>query len=485
VGVGGDVVANDLDTFLAPDSLDARLAALAELIRDKSIHEAAARPGFQEALDELGKNAADPGLPDSERLLALAALARTAAVVKALRPAMKERFRKVLREPLPPIGLLSDPDDRERVAAACGVGDPRWAVPYLAEAVVEERSAEKARGACASALLEHAGNAQQWLEAVQGPWETYCGASTLSSITTRAPRILAVLRRSLNTGSSEAGADFSTALKAFLRVAVPRGTELRAKGGGMRLIESVATTTHQVLRSSFSLAADAATYDPVRVVMAKFPDYERQRLVERSEPLRLLRRDLAEAILLLARAGMTDPKLYARLELLASPEGAREIAVRLGNDAPGLSAEVREWLITGRFTAQARAPAETAAGSASDDQRFASLLTTAQRLEGLVGPVRRDALEELEFSAPHLAGALEALLGQANQCAAEVSAFAKQRGLKLRDAVGDIIEFSALEYEMVGDGRGLRAVRVVLPAVFGQTKAGVPVVVRRGLCEPE
>jgi hypothetical protein len=63
--------------------------------------------------------------------------------------------------------------------------------------------------------------------------------------------------------------------------------------------------------------------------------------------------------------------------------------------------------------------------------------------------------------------------------------FCTRRGLRIRETIDDVVEYSPLDHEVVtGSPQGIRKVRVIEPVVEKINEAGVPSVVRKGLVEP-
>ena len=181
--------------------------------------------------------------------------------------------------------------------------------------------------------------------------------------------------------------------------------------------------------------------------------------------------------------GLTDDELYRRLVIATgSEERARESAVAIASTVTGLNEDVRRWLSGKpgrRESLLARESQELAA-----DEILGELLLELRSLSTHSSGVREDVLPEIQVVAPRLANSLSRLLGTADSAAGKMELLAARRALRTRGEIGAVVEYSALEHEMVGGFRpGVRHVRLLTPVVESVFRPEVPRIVRKALVE--
>jgi hypothetical protein len=209
-----------------------------------------------------------------------------------------------------------------------------------------------------------------------------------------------------------------------------------------------------------------------------------EEFAERSEASRLLARDIAEAIELLVRAGVTDDVLYSRLVVASgSEENARRTAKEILSRLPGLNEDLARWL--------SGAPMKRSSTLATEsqmlgvDEALADLMIDSARMKELAETISRDVLPEVAIMVSHAGGAMDRLIGLIRSTANAVEGVAHSRSLRVIGSVGDVVEFSPLEHEMAGGPRpGIRSVRVVRPGVDAPSGAGGRRIIRKALVEP-
>jgi hypothetical protein len=198
----------------------------------------------------------------------------------------------------------------------------------------------------------------------------------------------------------------------------------------------------------------------------------------------LLRSDISEALRLLVRAGITDDALFEKLvQAVGSPQAAREIARKIAEEVPGLPGHVQNWLLG---TAPRRdSSLATESQQRSVDEIIADLLIDSVMLSEKAETAERDVLPEIMVVVPRLANSMVSLVRQCESTLQTLRYIAEKRSLRVRGKVGEEVDFSPLEHEMVGGPvPGVRRVRVVRPVVEAMSHDGVARIVRKGLVEP-
>ena len=137
----------------------------------------------------------------------------------------------------------------------------------------------------------------------------------------------------------------------------------------------------------------------------------------------------------------------------------------------------RAWRSCG--TGSPAAKREVAPGPDFDAVEESSLRSLDQAIADAL--VKRDVVDRLA------GGTADAVSGNLALVRTRIYAFkdmATARGLELHDASGDLVEYSALDHELIGGARlGVRRVRVVQPQVRAREASGRFRVVRKALVE--
>src|SRR5439155_4611298 len=122
------------------------------------------------------------------------------------------------------------------------------------------------------------------------------------------------------------------------------------------------------VRARFSLATEPATYEALAVAAGWLPHRAWPRFVQKSAACALLVRDLRESLTVLAKQGQTDTRIFLHLvAATGSQDEARRVATDVAQRVPGLSTDVREWLIHGQRVSSSASHARDSLASLSRD----------------------------------------------------------------------------------------------------------------------
>ena len=456
-----------------------------ELISAKIIPKHADDPRFQQAWRRFVAWSADSSLPDTERLLAIAEVVRTAQVVKRLQTKLRADLAPALALQLPPPGLLQEADDRLNLARALSVIDAPWVTSYLARAIVEEEQGEKARVEFASSLFRRSKSLSTLIGSLANAMEAVSPATEApgDTLSRRIIRIIAALRSHLAESELEAGEDLGQAIRSLVeeplkRVGIPREDKV-----AIELTRELVLFLHEIVRSRFSVASDTALFDVLKFCRrlqssSSWPDELRM-------PLDLLVKDVSEMLVLLGRQGVRDQALMDQLEVLCnSPERARGVGRELAQKHADLSEDVRTWLELGRVRA-VRAFNEVAVEALAHeaDGAIGLALDEARRARESIDGVRADVLDALQVYEPALKAALEDALNRAVAAAVRLEHAARKRNVDLLGRAGEEVDFSPKFFDLAGARSGVRAT-VRRPAVVRMRPDGTPgEVIVKGVCE--
>jgi hypothetical protein len=476
----------DLGTFLSGYSPKERVAALGRLAGTPSqIHLLVKDPKFDLALQSLLESVGPSG-EEKTRLLAVAYVSKLAAVIKSRRKMFNDWLERALKEPLPPLTRLQDPDERAYVANACGVAAMVWCRQYLAIGAVNEESAENARLECLKSLISSCPDLETAVGELLRAWptEAFETSSPAESAGRRMRRLFSGLRRAIAASSKEPGRNVGGVLaeltrSVFDKYGVPREQSVRRD-----LAEETLAVVHELIRSRFSLATDAPTFHPLQPVRGWMDEYRWKLFAASSKSAKAVASDLLEAITILAKQGKTDDVLRSYFDIAEGSRGeADKVLANFAHEAVGLSEDVRSWFLRKETTARRISPASglaTESQTARENAMLADLLVDAEDLFVSGKELAQTQGGRADGSAEDLRRYFT--LGTA--LADAVRSFARRRQLELRGRKGDLVEYSAVEHELIGGERlGVRTVRIVRPAVAQLEGAIVRTIIRRALVE--
>jgi len=476
----------EIEAFAAAGTVEESARSLIPLVKQKKLHSAAKSPVFQEGLQKLAAFASD-NANEHNRLLAVATLARIGRIVKPVRKKLSQLLSKALTEPLPPLGLLNDPDDRFAVISTWRVAPAEWWAAYLATAVVEqENTAERVRSESIQGLLAISSDLVSAMGQLRGALLSlrFDTADPSTSTGRRFHRVLSTLRTFYSQEPIEPGHNAGVVLakwinETFRGVGPPIDAETKTQ-----VAEESARLVHELVRARFSLATAPTTYAVIDTLHSWYKPHEWARFAEKSPALLLLRNDISEALKLLIQAGITDDNLFEKLvQTVETPKKAREIGRKLAEETPGLPDPVRRWLLGS--AALKESPLATESQQRSVDEIVADLLIDTLRLSEMAEATQRDILPEIGVVAPRLADPMVEFVRQCQRTLHGLKYVAEKRSLRVRGKTGEEVDFSPLEHEMLGGSQpGVRRVRILRPVVEAASPDGVPRIVRKGLVEP-
>ena len=451
-----------LEGFLTASSAKDQLSVVVEMTKQKVLVRLGKTPEFWPGVLTLAKRVGS--LNEDERVAAITALARIASSVRSRRDAVNALLATRIQQPPVAIATLSAPEDRAYVVAACRAGRQDWAGPFYARLVVVEEHAEQTRNDAAKGLIENTVDFASAIQLVFGELRSlkFDTEHPSNSLAKRLRRVLSAIRGAcaeLNPLPGEsAGRRLAFNLESLFRsVGPPTSASRKAV-----LIET-ADLVHELVRSRFSQATIAETYEVLMVIRKWYDAAEWEAVVSEVESLKRVARDLTEALSLLARAKVTDDRLMSVLPVVTgSVSTASALRQTVASQVTGLAEEVRAWL-SGRQSKKRSGAAEESQLRHADGY-VADLLVRVWKQRSAEGPqpnpIPNDVIETIE-------------------------ALARSRSLAIASDAGDIVEFSALEHEIIGGFvAGLRHVRILEPSVRSVFADGRERTVRKSLVVP-
>ena len=462
-----------------------RRAALTALITAKVLPKQADDPAVADGRAHLLAQVFALDAAPEHRLLSIAECIRLGQVVKRWAPEIAEQLRPAFAEELPSMQLLSDADDRLNLARACALMSSAWLPSYLAKAIAEEETGEKARAEMLAALLARSPDLAAALRQLAGAFQALRPNTEEPGETAarRLARTLVALRSALLEVELEAGDEPGKALYEMLALPLSVLGKPQTEKVQLDLVREALLTVHDIVRTRISVVADPQMYSVVA--------YCRRLLGSTSwpkgltSPLERLITDVSEALILLGRQGQCDQTLLGQLDVLCShPERARALARDLAKKHPELPEDVRDWLERGRIRA-VRPASESAieAAASNADESIGLALQAARRARAMRDNLHEPLLANLEIYEPAMAPAARDLLDRIQTLAVQVEQTASLRALDLYGVPGEEIEMSPKFFTVLG-GAPRQRMLVKQPAIVRKrSDGGVGDVVAKGIVE--
>lgn len=473
-----------LDTFASSLDLGVCVRALTDLMTIKAIPKRADDARFGAGLDRWVDLANRSDTAPHDRLLAVAELIRATQQLKRQRqPELIRRIQPAFHTPLPPLVLLEDPEARLNVARACSMTEAPWLQSYRAACIANE-TAPKPRAEMMEGLVVRAGSISEVLDLLRVHFEGVNPGTEnpAESLAKRLAKTLEVFRSTILGSLIEAGPDVGQKLDGFIRSTLAVTGRPKDEAVQVELTREVALTLHDLVRSRFSLATEAQTFQALQYCRAFFPGISWPRDVQR-ETDRLVQ-DVSEALVMLGRMGVPNQELLNRLELTCGlKERARYVASQLADKHTEIDESIRTWLRTGRMV-NAIAASEVLQESllVNVDEALGLALIEARAFKERSDSEKR-LTDSLEIFDPGLVSVFKGLLSQSFSMLTAIEDLAKRRELELLGTTGEEIEFSPKYFDTLGAVRGTRAV-ILRPAVVKRAAHGaIGSVVKKGLVE--
>ena len=459
----------DLDST-QKSTMQQRNETITKMILDKSIFKAMDESWFQAEIEQLFEIASQSGNAE-QKLLAIGALARIAFVVKSYRKTLFGRLQAVFTQPLPSLQVLDDADSRLIVARSlefCEAND--WLCGYLVtESFLEEKSG-KTREALINNLIL---NSREFKDVLELCLPAIEGLKKNKSIShdqqlKRYMLVFKLVRKAVATATLSANDETGPALKKLFVTACKGLSDIKDFNAKIAFAEEVIYLIHSAIQIRFSLATEAKTYAILLNIQNWFGKSEWLLFLDRSDCVETIRSDLSEAVLILAKQGLSDTELLDFLILTFPTRAqAKPLLVNIADNSLAIPAQIKTWLKSaGRISKLSVDTVKEDSGILNADQSIALLLLEAMRLESILGNAEQNICSSIQMFDPQLEEQTQTLFVRNRTILNSVKSLAEKRSLKLRGRIGDVTDYSPIEHELIsGNTLGIRKVRIVTPMV--------------------
>lgn len=475
-----------LNSFAEEKSLDKRLSALTNLIKKRALHSIREDQRLTSALNDLTELAINAPTAD-DRLKAVAALARIASV-KSLTNNVIKRLSQIFEQPLPALSILKDTDDRYYVATALHHATQDWVASYAAIAIVEERKSEKPRQELGAVLFKKTATLAQIFHFLALAFQQFKPDTKNSgdSVVKRLERVFAAIRPQVVSALTEPGLNAGQCLQEMLRTAFAGINSLETTVVIKKAIEDIAGFIHDIARTQISLVTESSLYGALDVLKSRFSPPEWRYIAENSANLQLVKRDIRDALTLLARQGITDEKLFDQLiNVSGSREAAIKVTATIAEQHPELSSEIHDWLKRKRgFKRRELSSGLEESQVFAADPILATLIIDNDQLKNAMANMSGDTLAELRLLEPTLIKPLDSLLARCHAIFNGINDLANKRGLSTHGSIGDCVEYTQKMHELIGGHiQGVRQVKIIQPMIVRQSNDGILSIVIKALVE--
>lgn len=471
---------DQLDAMHLTDWDSARESAI-QLQRHKQLVGAARDSRFIERIDRLwGTSLEENG---TDLLKGLALLFRIGAVAKHTRSHFEALAAQVVRAPSKVPQELSDSDDRRYLGEGLRFSSGPWKAAYLAKAAVEEVSGEEARVHYISALLLERGELSACINDLRTEFSTWevetqdTGASRARRMT----RVVAALKRSVIENDPALGEGFGIGLLEMARAATG-GEQIADENAKVQAAEALLDLLSTAIRFHFSISSDVETYSIIGLVRRWFPSDNPPE--ELASILASVGKQALEAIIFLAKQGVPNDQLRRTFLLIAGEgRGSAELQTA-GREVPGVSAELRRWLVVGRLPRESMATNDAVDETIlrAVDKDVASLFRETTELDATLDRIVDDLPASMSSYEPQLVPSVRRLVDGLRRVSQRVNLLAARRQMRFGSAVGEQVEFNPVDHELPsGDVSGI--VRVKRPSVVRVGDAVAPIVVLKAEVE--
>jgi len=452
------------------NSMKQRNEVITQMMTDKSIFKAVKEDSFKKEIDEMFVIAADDS-DDIEKLLAIGALTRLAFFIKALRKPFFERLQAVFATPIPSLQILSEADDRLYVAKALvSINQADWLPDYLALEIFLQEKGEKTRESLIKNLVQRTSDFKAVLELFITAVDNLKKNKPITSdqLLKRYVLVFKLLRKAVAMGSHTAHDETGLALqKLFVTAAkgISNTKDFKVKAA---FADEIIYLIHSLIQIRFSLATEANSYLVLQSIKTWFGKSEWLFFLGQSDCVNTVQSDLSEAVLILAKHGLSDAELLDFLILtFATKDKAKPLLTSIAGSSHAIPANIKTWLKSaGRITESAEKTSITDSSLLNADQSIALLLLEALRLESILSTSEENISSSIEMFEPQLGDQTQTLFVRNRSILNSVKSLANKRSLQLSGNPGDITDYSLLEHHLIsGKTIGVRKVRIVTPKV--------------------
>jgi hypothetical protein len=467
----------ELERFASAKSIIDLQDCATALLKGKLVNKARNDPRFRVGLANCFKIAE----PHTDRLLAVAIAYRLGKTSKPVMRMLKQIAASELVRELPPLELLTGGEDRYYASLSIMDADGPWVAHYAANGIAREDRAESVTAALAMRLFADL-PVSDAIALVAGSLSavTFTTEKPSESAAKRLRRVVAAIRRTIVAKAIPPGRDIGRSLRRLFDSPFGGVGALPEGKVSQMLASECCGLVHDILRTQLTVVADPEVYRSLQAARSWITPALWPRFVKSDAGAASVRAALEDAILLLAKQGVTDQSLLdALLLFFANREEAAASTAQIAQQNEGLDKDVREWLV--RFGRARTTPVLSSMAEARDshsDVAIASLLVLAESLRTLLGNVEAARNQ----TAPIL---MDRLSRDVDRLTSEVIRLAGSRHLTIRLAPGEVVEYSQNAHELIGGRQmGVRKVRVVQPLVERRGSDGVSAVIQKAIVEP-
>ncbi|MEQ8407023.1 MAG: hypothetical protein RKH07_01965 [Gammaproteobacteria bacterium] len=436
-----------LTTYMANRTIQA-------LIKDENL------PVIVNAVTEMAHRA--DGEYIDNYLLASAMLGRLSAVARAREDQVFARIDELLEEELPSIETLADGDEKYYAAITISQSSEPWVLDYSASEVFRIESSEKARKSLIGKVLSDTGNLSDFLSTLSENLNTVKSITDVDKRNKRIRRILVAIQESIDLWRGDCGENPGAALSEFSRLLVGSNIAEAEVDVAADIANHLFSILTHIINLRFSHAFAATTYEVITSLKRIAGPAQWNNILSRSTVLPMLRNQIAEAAVVLAKQDKTDSDFLPYLNAVYSSSSQIELGLASHFDShKEIGADVREWWLSSG-SSEGGKPAKRQRVGNSEDQQIGSIILELDSLRESLEKVERAIVPLLDIQDPVLAETLKKVSGGFTNIAQIARRLGRMRKLTTTQLKDQEVEYNPRQHDMLGGHKsGIRVVKVV------------------------
>lgn len=415
---------------------------------------------LQVIIDDIRQRA----IKEDQQLLAVAILARLAAVSRARAQNILESANNLLRKEPPSLNTLPDTDGKQKHYAAqvVGLSNEPWAINYRYKEALGIDTADNARRELLTANLSKIGNLSSW---VQGVIQHASEINVITNAETRLKRtrrVFAVMSDIASTWRGSTGTDLGSYLSESVKTFCHGRLDELDQETLFTLLDHLLDLLVRSIELRFSTALDSETYMMIEQGKRTLGPGLWAKFISESETIHEVRIALLETALVLARQNRMDQKISsAFVATFASRAQSIAAIKRHFEDTPDLDPDIAAWWKSAGEAKENNRLVEHQMGN-NEDAQIGGLLIEVESNHEAMKKLGEDVVVYLSIAEPVLAATVKRAVDNYESIAQTARRLARMRKLSKTNLKGQRVEFNPLEHEMLGDKRaGVREVKVI------------------------
>jgi hypothetical protein len=385
----------------------------------------------------------------------------------------------------PDLATLKEGDDRYYAARFIKRLGPSWIDLWAFKNVWSESGGEKARLVFVETIFDNGTSLETILAGLGTAGQSYVKTNKLNEqkVVARSLRVLKAFRVVCQARELSCVLELGKAVDTFMGAPFSHFTPSKIKPNARKnLVPEVIELLLDLIGQRFSLAIVSEHYTVLERLRKWCSAEVWLDLSNRNPALKKLSNTISEALVILARQGITDGELLRRLRDSVESNNQFNIHCQQIAETPHLDESITAWLMAGGERQQVKKTISSegvvsAKGEATD---LGDLLLRVQQGQVAV-KVAEETLDELELFDPSLIPIIKDLVNHWARVSEVTDKLARKRRVKLLGGLGETIDIDRKLFDVVEEGEiNNRRGTVVRSAVI-ESANGRSQVIKKGI----